>query len=43
VRLKKLTLSLLRSIASVKRYSEKMFKGYYWEQLRSTGSGLIGT
>jgi glycosyltransferase involved in cell wall biosynthesis len=43
VRSKKLTLSLLRSIASVKRYSEKMFKGYYWEQLRSTGSGLIGT
>jgi hypothetical protein len=42
VRLKKLTLSLLRSIASVKRYSEKMFKGYYWEQLRSTSSGLIG-
>jgi glycosyltransferase involved in cell wall biosynthesis len=43
VRLKNLILSLLRLIAGVKRYSEKMFKGYYWEQLRSTGSGLIGT
>jgi glycosyltransferase involved in cell wall biosynthesis len=42
VRSKKLTLSLLRSIASAKRYSEKMLKGYYWEQLRSPGSGLIG-
>jgi glycosyltransferase involved in cell wall biosynthesis len=29
-------LSLLRSIAGVKRYSEKLFKGYYWRQMRAT-------
>jgi glycosyltransferase involved in cell wall biosynthesis len=34
-RLKTTTLFLLRSIAHVRRYSEKLFRGYYWEQLRS--------
>jgi glycosyltransferase involved in cell wall biosynthesis len=37
-----LVLLLLRSIASVRRYSEKMLRGHYWEQLRSNGSCLIG-
>jgi glycosyltransferase involved in cell wall biosynthesis len=27
-------LSLLRSIACIKRYTEKMLRGYYWEELR---------
>ena len=40
--LRGVVLSLLRSIACLKRYSEKMFRGYYWEQFRSTGSGLNG-
>lgn len=35
-------LSLLRLIACIKRCSEKLFRGYYWEQLRSTGSSLSG-
>jgi glycosyltransferase involved in cell wall biosynthesis len=39
-RLRTLVLSFLRSIAGVERYSEKMLKGYYWEQLRPTGSVL---
>jgi glycosyltransferase involved in cell wall biosynthesis len=30
-----IVLSLLRSIAGVKRYTEKMIRGYYWQQLRS--------
>jgi glycosyltransferase involved in cell wall biosynthesis len=33
-RLRRAMLLLLQSIASVKRYSEKMIKGYYWEQFR---------
>jgi glycosyltransferase involved in cell wall biosynthesis len=33
---KKLMLSLLRSIAFVRRSSEKALKGYYWEKLHST-------
>ena len=37
-RLKRLVLALLRTIACVKRYSEKLLRGYYWEQLRSNGS-----
>jgi len=37
---KTVALSVLRSIASVKRYSEKMRRGYYWEQLRSSSSSL---
>jgi glycosyltransferase involved in cell wall biosynthesis len=41
-RLRRVVLSLLRSIACVRRYSEKMFRGYYWEQLRSDNSGLSG-
>ena len=35
---KALVLALLRTIACVERYSEKLFRGYYWEQLRSNGS-----
>ncbi len=35
-------LSLLRSMASVRRYSEKTLRGYYWEQLCSKGSNLSG-
>jgi glycosyltransferase involved in cell wall biosynthesis len=30
-------LTLLRSMACVRRYSEKMLRGYYWEQLRANG------
>ena len=37
---RRVTLSVLRSIACVKRYSEKMLRGYYWEQLRSDSSSL---
>lgn len=37
---RKVALSVLRSIACVKRYSEKLFRGYYWEQLRVKGSSL---
>jgi glycosyltransferase involved in cell wall biosynthesis len=33
-------LSFLRSMASVRRYSEKALRGYYWEQLRSKSSNL---
>jgi glycosyltransferase involved in cell wall biosynthesis len=40
--LRGVVLSLLRSMACLKRYSEKMLRGYYWEQLRSTGSSLNG-
>jgi glycosyltransferase involved in cell wall biosynthesis len=38
--LRKVALSVLRSLASVKRYSEKLLRGYYWEQLRSNSSSL---
>jgi glycosyltransferase involved in cell wall biosynthesis len=37
---RKVVLSALRSIACVKRYSEKLLRGYYWEQLRSNSSSL---
>jgi glycosyltransferase involved in cell wall biosynthesis len=33
-KLRALMLTLLQSIAAVRRYSEKMLRGYYWEQLR---------
>jgi glycosyltransferase involved in cell wall biosynthesis len=33
-RSRSLTLTLLQSVACVRRYSEKMLRGYYWEQLR---------
>jgi glycosyltransferase involved in cell wall biosynthesis len=36
-RLRIVVLSLLRSIACTKRYTEKMLRGYYWEKLRSNG------
>ncbi len=39
--LRKLMLSLLRSIAGVERYSEKLFKGYYWQRIRANNSSLI--
>lgn len=34
-RLRSLALSLFRVIAATKRYSEKLLRGYYWEQVRS--------
>jgi glycosyltransferase involved in cell wall biosynthesis len=40
---RKAILSLLRTVAFARRCSEKMLKGYYWEQPRSSDSGLIGT
>ncbi len=33
--LKRSALTLLRAMAGATRYSEKLFRGYYWEQLRS--------
>jgi glycosyltransferase involved in cell wall biosynthesis len=42
-RLRRIVLPLFRSIACAKRYSEKLFRGYYWEQLRSDDSGLSGS
>jgi glycosyltransferase involved in cell wall biosynthesis len=38
--MRRFALSLLRSMACVRRYSEKMLRGYYWEQLRSKVSSL---
>jgi glycosyltransferase involved in cell wall biosynthesis len=35
-------LSLLRFLASIRRYGEKALRGYYWEQLRSKASSLRG-
>jgi len=40
-RLKALLLTLFGSVAGIRRYSEKMLRGYYWEQLRPNGSSLI--
>src|SRR5260370_23035732 len=31
--LRGLVLTLLRSIACIRRYSEKMLRGYYWEEV----------
>jgi glycosyltransferase involved in cell wall biosynthesis len=42
LRSRRLALRLLRSLAFVKRSWEKMVRGYYWEQVRSNGSNLIG-
>lgn len=42
LRSRRLVLGLLRSIAFAKRCWEKMSRGYYWEQVRSNGSNLIG-
>lgn len=36
---KALALRLLRCLASMRRYSEKMLRGYYWERLRWNGPG----
>jgi glycosyltransferase involved in cell wall biosynthesis len=33
--LRRSMLSFLRSLAAVERYSEKLLKGYYWQQVRS--------
>jgi hypothetical protein len=33
-------LSLLQLLAGVKRYSEKLLRGYYWEQFRSLTAGV---
>jgi glycosyltransferase involved in cell wall biosynthesis len=41
VSMKAVALALLRSIAGVRRYSEKLFRGYYWERLRESGSSVI--
>lgn len=40
--MKAIVLVLLRSIAGVRRYSEKLLRGYYWERLRQSGSSLVG-
>jgi hypothetical protein len=39
--LRALVLTLLRSTACVRRYSEKMLRGYYWEELCTNDSSLI--
>jgi len=39
--LRRLVLTSLGSIAGVRRYSEKMFRGYYWEQLRPNSGSSI--
>jgi glycosyltransferase involved in cell wall biosynthesis len=36
-------LGLLGSIAGIRRYWEKMLKGYYWEQLRPNNCKLVKT
>jgi glycosyltransferase involved in cell wall biosynthesis len=38
---RKVVLQLLRSIACVKRYSEKLVRGYYWEQLCSSDNSSL--
>ena len=38
--LRRLVLTSLRSAACVRRYSEKMLRGYYWEELYPNGSKL---
>jgi glycosyltransferase involved in cell wall biosynthesis len=38
---RKVAFSVLRLIAGVKRYSEKLLRGYYWEQLRSNRSSSL--
>jgi glycosyltransferase involved in cell wall biosynthesis len=38
---KSLILTLLRSIACVRRYSEKMLRGYYWQKFCRNGSSSI--
>jgi glycosyltransferase involved in cell wall biosynthesis len=40
--LKRAALAFFWSIACVKRYSEKLLRGYYWENLRSIGSDSLG-
>ena len=38
--LRSFTLILLRSVACVRRYSEKLLRGYYWEQFLTKGHQL---
>jgi glycosyltransferase involved in cell wall biosynthesis len=40
-RVKDLTLTLFSSVAGIRRYSEKLLRGYYWEQLRPNGFSLV--
>jgi glycosyltransferase involved in cell wall biosynthesis len=40
-RVRSVVLTTLRSVAAVIRYSEKMCRGYYWEQMRPNTSKLI--
>lgn len=40
-RAKDLALTLFSSIAGIRRYSEKMLRGYYWDQLRLNSSTLV--
>jgi len=40
-KLRVLILAFLRLVACVRRYSEKMLRGYYWEHLRLNRSGSI--
>jgi glycosyltransferase involved in cell wall biosynthesis len=40
-RVKDLTLTLFSSVAGIRRYSEKLLRGYYWEQLRQNGLSLV--
>lgn len=42
-RVKDLALTLLASIAGIRRYSEKMLRGCYWDQLRPNASGVVNT
>jgi glycosyltransferase involved in cell wall biosynthesis len=39
--LRSVVLTLLRSVACLRRYSEKMLRGYYWEQIRPNNSSSI--
>lgn len=41
-RARNVAMTILRSIACARRYSEKAFRGYYWEQLRAKTSSIIG-
>jgi glycosyltransferase involved in cell wall biosynthesis len=42
-RAKEFALTLFSSVAGIRRYSEKLLRGYYWGQLHPRGSGLVKT
>jgi glycosyltransferase involved in cell wall biosynthesis len=42
-RVNNLTLTLFSSLAGIRRYSEKMLRGYYWEQWGPHGFSLVKT